>query len=157
MCSPWALYPRAGQEFRLYDNQSGKAMRNARAEQQAAALCARCFDAMDPETCTLTSRLSEEGLYDFLRNGLPELEKLGTVRATDSVHRSAVRPLPRVKVGVSLSGGSLLMQLQGGGYAPEEMNELLSAYSRRKRYHRLKSGAFVSFEGQDTDTWDTLS
>ena len=157
VCRPYALYPRAGQEFRLYDSESGRTLRNARSEQEAAAACARSFDSLDRETLTLSSQLDEEGLYDFLRTELPRLEKLGTVRATDSVHAGAVRPLPRLRVGVSLSGGSLTMSLEGGGLSPEELNELLSAYSRKKRYHRLRSGAFVSFEEQETGAWDTLS
>lgn len=30
MCMPYALYPRSGQEFKLYDSLSGKGLRNAR-------------------------------------------------------------------------------------------------------------------------------
>lgn len=68
-----------------------------------------------------------------------------------------MRRLPRLKVGVSVSGGSLLMDLQGSELSRDELTELLSAYSRKKRFHRLKSGAFVSFEDKADDTWDTLS
>lgn len=70
---------------------------------------------------TLSIPLSEEGLYDFLCTDLPVLEKLGTVRATDSVHSKAVRRLPRLNVGVSLSGGSLLLNLQGDDLSSQEL------------------------------------
>ena len=120
-------------------------------------MCARSFDTIDRDSLTLSSRLDEEGLYDFLCSQLPQLEKLGEVRATDAVHSSAVRRLPRLKVGVSVNGGQLLLNLEGGDLTQDELDELLSAYSRKKRFHRLRSGAFYSFEDREDDTWDTLS
>lgn len=156
VCTPWALYRQAEQEYLLYDSLSGAAVRDPRAEQEAAALCARVFDTMDEASCTLSAALNEEGLFDFLSAELPRLEALGQVRATDRVHARGVRRLPRLRVGVSLSGGSLLLDLAGEDLSPKELAELLSAYDRRRRYHRLKSGDFVAFDRED-GAWQTLA
>lgn len=121
VCAPYALYPRSGGEYRLYDDQTGRGIRDPRAEQEAAALCARSFEDMDRETLTLSAPVDQEGLYDFLRNELPRLEQLGTVRATDRVHSRAVMRLPHVSVGVSLAGRELVLDLKGADMSPEEL------------------------------------
>ena len=156
-CIPYAEYPK--QEFKclLYDSETNAARRNPEAESRAADILPGLFEHLDRRSYSLYSNIDEDGLYDFMLNQLPRLEELGSVMVTDSLRKNRVRRLPNVTVGVSVKSSGLLLSMQGTDLSAFEMADILSSYTRKKKYYRLKSGEFLTFEGQEDDTWDTLA
>ncbi len=156
-CEPLAVYP--GQEFKvhIFDDASDKARRNGAAESKAAEYLTELFDTMDSQSFTLSSDLDEEELFDFMKDNLPELEKLGTVYSTDAIKKRRVRFLPKVKAAVKVENGGLLLSVSSEDIPDDEMFEILHAYKRKKKYYRLKSGEFLSLEDQEDKIWETVS
>ncbi|MGN0714733.1 MAG: SNF2 helicase associated domain-containing protein, partial [Anaerovoracaceae bacterium] len=91
----------------------------------------------------------EDMLYAFLTEGIASLQNLGAVFISDALRRLEVRPSPKVSVGVSLSGDLLQLSMDAEGLSRQELAEVLSRYDRRKKYHRLKNGAFIQMDGEE--------
>lgn len=91
----------------------------------------------------------EDKLYAFLTEGIVSLQNLGDVFVSDALRRLEVRPSPKVSVGVSLSGDLLQLSMDAEGLSRQELAEILSRYDRRKKYHRLKNGAFIQMDGEE--------
>lgn len=88
----------------------------------------------------------EDGIYRFLREGFEELRRFGEVLVEDSAKRAYVAPSPRVKVRVALEGGLISLDADVENMPQEEMDRLLNAYARKKKFYRLSSGEFLSLE-----------
>ena len=156
-CVPFAEYRNQGFRCHLYDSVTEAGKRNAEKEAEVASLLPEIFHTLDKKTHTLYSELNEEELFNFMREDLPRLEELGKVMATDSIKRNRVRHLPNVSVGVSIDSGQLLLSLKSAGLSRMEMADILGSYRKKKKYHRLKSGQFFSFDEKEGDAWETLS
>lgn len=88
----------------------------------------------------------EEAIYRFLREGFEELRRFGEVLVEDSAKKAYVAPSPRVKVRVALEGGLIALDADVENMPQEEMDRLLNAYARKKKFYRLSSGEFLSLE-----------
>ncbi len=89
---------------------------------------------------------TEDALYRILREALPELSRFGQIEGSSAFDRSAVRPMPQLRVGVSVDSGLLEIDLLSRDMSPEELLAVLESYRLKKRYHRLASGAFLELE-----------
>ncbi|HAG68855.1 MAG TPA: hypothetical protein DCL38_02650 [Lachnospiraceae bacterium] len=162
-CIPYAVYKKQDFKVPLFDSKTDAGRRNGYAESQVSDALTGYFNRLDSNTFTLYSRLDEEELYEFMKNTLPALEKLGSILVTESLKRNRVRALPSMKVGVSVEGGHILLSLQGNGLTEAETAQILGAYRKKKKYFRLKSGEFLSMEGEgengqeSENVWDTAS
>ena len=156
-CEPFAVYPIQDFKSHLFDNMTDKARRNGEGESKAAEYLIEIFDSMDEKSFTLYSRLGEEELFEFMRDNLPALEKMGVVYSTDAIKRRRVRFLPKMKASVKVENGGLLLSVSSDEISEDEMFEILHAYKRKKKYYRLKSGEFLSLEGQEDKIWETVS
>ena len=158
-CTPFALYPKQDLRCLLYDSNAFPARRNGQQEALVHRTLQSIFPCMDRSTLSLYIDLTEDGLYRFLKDAVPQLEALGTVLVTDSLREAKVRALPAASVGIAVRSGNLMLSLKGEDLSPQELDEILSAYSRKKKYYRLKRGAFISFEDSSdaSSTWETLA
>ncbi len=96
----------------------------------------------------------EEIIFHLVSEGVPALMKIGEVRATERFKRLNIRKKPQVNVGVRLESDLLNLSVTSSEYSEEELLELLSSYRKKKKYHRLKNGDFVSV---DNSTMEELS
>ncbi len=94
----------------------------------------------------LCRRHTDESLFDFLVDGLPALSKRVNVYMSDAFKHTRVVAPPRMAVGVRLSAGLLELDLDLGELDPSELAGVLEAYRQRRRYHRLRSGEFLSLD-----------
>lgn len=85
-------------------------------------------------------------LYDFVREGIHRLEELAEVYISDTMKRAQLMTVPTFSMGISLKSGLLELTLDAGDYSLEELTEILMHYNRKKKYYRLKSGAFVDMQ-----------
>ena len=155
-CSPFALYPLQGMEYALYEAKDA-IRRNPEEERKAGDLLTEIFDEIDPVHGRLIARMDNDRLFDFMRTYLPALEQLGTVRATDAVLRRKVRQCPPAQTRLSVDGGGILFSLKATGFTPDEIAEILNTYDRKKRYHCLRSGAFIQMDEKSAGEWETLA
>lgn len=94
------------------------------------------------------TQVDEDVTYNFLKEGLPELLELAEVFYSDDFKNIKIYHTGRIAAGVKLNTGTdlLEMTLQYENTDPQELIELLSAYKLKKKYHRMKNGAFIPLD-----------
>lgn len=128
--------------------------RDARLERAVRVEIERYFTGFLPETGEVVFHGDEDTVYRFLTEGLPALEAVATIYASDDFKRLRPAPPPDVSVGVRVEGNLLEMDINLDGWEKSELIELLSRFRADKPYTRLKSGAYVSL---DDDTVKSLA
>lgn len=88
----------------------------------------------------------EERLYDFLQSDLSTLEEYGNVEGTEAFQKYRIRPVPVVRVGVSVESGLLDLSVTSHDLSEEDLLDALHSYERKKRFHRLRSGDFLDLQ-----------
>lgn len=81
---------------------------------------------------------------------------MGEVFISDALKRIEVRNSPKITVGVSLSGNLLELSMTAGDISREELIDILSRYNKKKKFYRLKNGAFVNAADSGLDTVEEL-
>lgn len=155
-CQVHCVYDRLHQDFLLYDKIKTD-VRNLTEENIIRQAINNFFDAFDENNKAMCLLCNDERLYQFLLFDIPKLSELGEVFVSDALKKLKVRPMPAVNVGIQLDGLMLHMSLSSTDMDMNELTELLSAYSRKKKYHRLKNGSFITLDPDQADTWETLS
>ena len=127
-------------------------VRDVKREAKARSLAARYFGA------GASLALSDgDAVGALLFGGLVEFREAGTVFTTPAFDRLIRDVKPRVTMGVSLSGNLINLVVDAGDLPTSELSALLSSYRRRKRYHRLRSGAFIDLKEADLSQLDRLA
>ena len=126
-------------------------VRDVKREAKARSLAARYFGA------GASLALSDgDAVGALLFGGLVEFREAGLVFTTPAFDRLIRDVKPRVSMGVSLSGNLINLVVDAGDLPASELSALLSSYRRRKRYHRLRSGAFIDLKEADLSQLDRL-
>lgn len=115
--------------------------RNAAIEQNALALARRFFTETEAGF-----HFSGGDSIAFLLDGLASFQKGGEVYLSDRLKRRQIHPKP-TSIGVSLSNGSLLLDLDTNEFPAEELEALYQSLLAKKKYHLLKNGKFLALEG----------
>lgn len=131
--------------------------RDTRLERAVQVLIERYFTGYLPETAQAVFHGDEQTVYTFLTEGLPALEALAHVFATDDFKR--LRPVapPEVSVGVQVEGDLLALSIDLSAWSKEELTRLLTQFKERKNFTRLRAGAYVSLDDQTVQTLALLS
>ena len=114
------------------------------------------FNAFDQEKSLLVYSGDEGDIFTFLSQVIPKLQKYGDIYVTDSMKKLRVVPSASFQVGVSVSGGLLEMSMASNQFNKEELAEIFSSYDRKKKYHRLKNGAFITFNKEQKQVMSAL-
>lgn len=101
------------------------------------------YENLNGEDETVNMDSSEEKLYQLLKEGIPAMQKIGTVYISQAIRRMRVMKMPGIRLGVSLSAGLLNLNLDVEGMDQAQLFDILSRYDRRKKYFRLKDGSFL--------------
>ena len=150
LCNAKAAY--GEEEFSLMDHLSGNlpvmSKRDSYAEGEAldAVLryCPHADKARDLFTCE-----GDDAISRMLEAGINELMEYGDVLCTDRIKRLNFRRKTKMSVGVSLESGLLELRISTEDLSPEELLAVLESYRRKKKYHRLSNGDFVSTEDEN--------
>lgn len=122
-----------------YSSHSSGAFIDVRAENKARYLLKQYFERDD----NLLYISSDNGIYRFISNGIDELSGFMDIYASDKFKRiSSITPVTP-KIGITPKSDLLNLNITADGYTSAELIELLGAYRRGKKYHRLKKGPFV--------------
>ena len=142
-------------EFSLYTTDD-IAARDMNRETVVRNVIHKYSNAFNPfEQCAVIAD-DEEMEYEFLTEGIQALQAVGEVFISDALRRIEVRNSPKVTVGVSLSGNLLELSMTAGNISKEELIDILSRYNKKKKFYRLKNGAFVNAADSGLDTVEEL-
>lgn len=117
-------------------------------------LLAEMFDHFDPARKAYVLEDSDDARYDLMKSGMNRLMSFGEVNSTDAFMARRIRRTPSFQIGVSVESDLLNLEIITQDVSYEDLAALLQSYRLKKRYHRLKSGAFVDLE--DNSSLDTL-
>lgn len=142
-------------EFSLYttDNIAARDMNRETVVRNVIHKYSNAFNSF--EQCAVIAD-DEEMEYEFLTEGIQALQAVGEVFISDALRRIEVRNSPKVTVGVSLSGNLLELSMTAGDISKEELIDILSRYNKKKKFYRLKNGAFVNAADSGLDTVEEL-
>ena len=132
---------------------AGGPLRDARTEGKACTLFDRFFT--DPAG-TLPMK-EEDTVARLVFTGLSEFRSLGEVFTTPAFDKLIRDGKPRLTMGVSLAGNLINLTVQADDLPADDLAAMLSSYRRKKRYHRLRDGAFVDLEDFDMAQLDRLA
>ncbi len=118
---------------------SSQAFRDQDLEDAGVAVAAQFFDG----SMTLPLRQTELA-GDLLYGGLVQFRALGEVFTTPAFDRLIVERPPRVSVGLSLRANLIQMDVRESDLSADELRAMLSAYRRRKRFHRMSDGRIAA-------------
>lgn len=100
---------------------------------------------------------AEAEVADLLFGGLAEFRAIGEVHVTPAFERLLRDKTPRISFGVTVEGGLLNLTVSADDLPPAELAALLASYRKRKRYHRLRDGAFVNLAACDLAQLDRMA
>ena len=118
---------------------SSQAFRDQDLEDAGMAMAAQFFDG----SMTLPLRQTELA-GDLLYGGLVQFRALGEVFTTPAFDRLIVERPPRVSLGLSLRANLIQMDVRESDLSADELRAMLSAYRRRKRFHRMSDGRIAA-------------
>ncbi len=128
-------------------------LRDTRLEGKAGTL----FDRYFGEGSTELPLSGEDTVAQLIFTGLGEFRTLGEVFTTSAFDRLIHDGKPRLTMGVSLAGNLINLTVQADDLSAEDLAGILARYRRKKRYHRLRSGAFVDLADFDLAQLDRLA
>lgn len=99
----------------------------------------------------------EKAIYAFLTQGLPLLRGMGHVFSTPAFDGLTVTSHTQIRVGVRLKSGLVEISPIAKEIDPDEVPELLAQYRKRRRFHRLRNGAFVDLTTLDAGQVDAVA
>ena len=85
-------------------------------------------------------------IYEFLKNGIKELERYGEVTISDSVKEYDIIDSMKINAEVSIEGNWLRLDVDAGEYTRAELDELLAAYRRKEKYIKLGESRLVRLD-----------
>jgi superfamily II DNA or RNA helicase len=119
-------------------------------------LLMQCF-AYDEDQRVYYFDESMGDLYDFLEDTLPLLGQYGEIYASETLQHKKIAPSANT-VGVSVSEeGMLTLSMDTGEFPPEELEALYDSLLKKKKYHRLKDGRYLSIYNSGYDQIAQLS
>ncbi|WP_165247722.1 DEAD/DEAH box helicase [Adlercreutzia sp. ZJ141] len=120
-------------------------------ERRAASLVREFFE---PDATLPLGDGSAAGKLLF--GGLSQFREMGEVFTTPAFDRLTSDKRPHVTMGVSLAGNLINLDVSSSDLPPDELAALLAGYRRRRRYHRLSTGALLNLTDLDFSDVDRL-
>ncbi len=144
--------------FKLYDGPIKRILdtnpRDMVTENKAIALIKRYNFRMQGDYLILKD---EDLIYNFVRKGIDDFIKIGNVSITEAIKKMHDKKKVRGRLGVRLKYNMLHIKLNEINISPEEINLIINAYRKRRKYYRIKDGSFIDIENDEMfDMADTL-
>lgn len=89
---------------------------------------------------------SDEDIYNFIKNVLPQLNQYCDVFVSEDIKNINKPKNISLNIGIRLKNDLLEIDLDSINVSKEEIRDILDSYQKRKAYHRLKNGEFVNLE-----------
>jgi hypothetical protein len=133
----------------LYNQQKSEIIRDSYKEVEVNQKISPFFNHFNAKTQELEILEDENRIYELLVQGIESFKALGEVYVTDRLKKMNVVYKSKVSVGVSVESDLLELTITSEDLPKEVLIEILSKYSPKKRYYRLKDGSFIHVEGEE--------
>lgn len=133
--------------FNCFEQPKKAVKRNLRAEQAALAFVKLRFPMQEGKQFVLRG---DDAIYNFLTGELEQFQEKGDVFISKRLQAMRVQP-SRSVVGISVSNGLLTLDLNTGGFPPEELESLYQSLLKRQRYYRLTDGRYLPLDGSSCE------
>ena len=99
----------------------------------------------------------DEKIYDFLSDGISEYMRKFEVLASEDFSKKQIKKPKMTALGIKIENNLLNIDIENLNFDKNELKEILSKYTLKKKYHRLKNGDFLSLEqNEDIDFLENL-
>ena len=144
-CEVKVLY---GEEsYNIYDEcEEHKQIGNQTEEFQVVAVVKHYLPYLDEQQLMNHCGNDDEMIYRLLDEGIEALMQCGQVFISDALQRMKINTSPKISVGVSINHNLLDLTIDSSEIDFNELQEILSSYRMKKRYHRLNNGNFLQLE-----------
>lgn len=130
----------------LFEEVKKESFRDTYRETEAVNVVRKYFPEIDRANNQFRCSDDADEIYSIMENGINELLRLGEVQCTNSFKAVRFRKNVQFKVGVSVSGDFMNLEISSTDVSPKELLEILQSYKQKKRYHRLKNGEFLNID-----------
>lgn len=130
----------------IKENTMPEELRDMSTEAEVRFHINRYFPDMDEMRDLFVRQREEESVFSVLERGVHELLSFGEVYCTDRLKRITIHKKTSMTVGVSLESGIMNLEVSSDEYSNEELLEILNSYRKRKKYHQLRNGDYLSLE-----------
>lgn len=135
--------------FHYSEQPKKEVKRDMRTEQSALGIVKQYFPVAGQRGSFHLTGL--DAIYDFLTGDLEKFQDAGEVFITNRLREKRIQP-SRSALGLSVSGGTLTLDFDTGGFPLLELEELYQSLLKRKRYHRLADGRYLTLDGSSFET-----
>lgn len=85
-------------------------------------------------------------IYEFMKNGIKQLERYGEVTLSDRVKEYDIIDSMTINAEVSIEGSWLKLDVDAGDYTRAELDELLEAYRKKEKYIKLGENKLIRLD-----------
>ena len=108
-----------------------------------------------PKECFILP--DDDKIYNFLANDINEYMQKFEVMATDNFKSREIKQPKIGSLGVRVENDLLTINLENLNIDIKELEEIMSKYNLKKKYHKLKDGSFINLEeNQDMEFLDKM-
>ena len=131
---------------KIFERNDNELLRNQKQEEKAIEALKIYLPNEDKQN--FLSAETEEELYELKVSGIDKLNKYGKVLGSEAFNNIRVYKKPAAGVGVSVNSNLLQLEFLSDDMSVEELANIVTSYRKKKKYYRLKSGAFINMDSE---------
>lgn len=139
---------------KVLERTEGELLRDLKQESKAVDVLKKFMP--DNSNGDYLSTNTEDELYELKVSGIDVLNRYGKVLGSDGFNNVRVYKRPSTSIGVSVKSNLLQLELLSDDMSPEELVDIVSSYRKKKKYYRLKNGAFVNMDSEYMENFDEM-
>ena len=139
---------------KILDRNENELIRNKEQEEKAIDILKKYLSHESENK--LPSTATEDELYDLKVLGIDALNKYGKVLGSDAFNDVRIYRKPSASIGVSVKSNLLQLDVLSEDMSAEELADIVTSYRKKKKYYRLKSGAFVNIDSEYMNSFNEL-
>lgn len=111
---------------------------------------------IDPQDHVAYLPVDDDSTYTFIKDGLPFLQENCDVFISDAIMKLGTDHHINLQAGIRLQGNLLEVSFVSNEITKEELADVLRAYRRKKKYHRLKNGHLISLDAVELQEFEEV-
>lgn len=127
--------------------------RDIRTEYELRTLLEQYFPEHSPGDTYFVLKQDDERLAGLVEYGVDQLKNLADVYASEEFKKIKLATNVAVAAGLSIKGKLLHVTWDVEGMSKDELYDILNAYKRKKKYHRLQSGELLNLVNSGIDVF----
>ena len=139
---------------KVLERNDNELLRNQKQEEKAIEVLRR-FLPYDNNTNLLSTSTDDE-LYELKVFGIDALNKYGKVLGSEAFNNIRIYKKPSTGMGVSVKSNLLQLEFLSQDMSAEELANIVTSYRKKKKYYRLKTGAFIDMDSEYMESFNEM-